>query len=568
MNLRLWFAERARPSDSHLYSLWAIPIGIVGAFATVAFRESIDGIQTVIFGQFGDPAYLAGTISWYARLLVPSLGGVVAGIFLALASRAAPKVVHSEYMEAVTIGNGIIPTTHTILRAASSMCSIASGASIGREGPMVQLAALCASLLGRLRTTNPENLRTIVACGAAAGITAAYNAPVAGAFFVAEIVLGQIVAERMGPLIVASVVANITMRLFPGYRATYLPDHLTLPPVAELALFPVLGLGLGLAAPFYLAFLSAAKRYVGIFAMPAPVSLGMGGLCVGLISLWVPDTWGNGNAVVSALIAHPTPWTVVASILIFKIVATAASSASGAVGGIFTPTIFVGASLGALAASLCTTILPGFADSHSLFVIVGMGAFLAATTHAPLMSILMILEMTLSYEVMLPLVIASVTAYAVSRLITPFAMYSATARVNERRQAVDRARGILVADILKRGEQVLPVGASLAELRNMFLAMPVKYVYLVDTGMRFCGTVALGDFNAVLPRALSMDLSAASIARHDVPTVALSDSGPTVLTAFLKHDGERLPVVSDDGEMRFLGVVSKADFLLSIETLL
>jgi len=226
--MRFWVALRLRPADWCVPILLAVPAGLLGALATILFRELIEYFQSFVFGARGDLIALVRATPWCVRLIVPGFGGFLAGCFLYLAERISSNERHGEYMEAVTIGNGHIPISQTLIRTVSSLCSIASGASIGREGPMVQLPALCASVVGRTRGLNSESLRTLVACGAAAGITSAYNAPIAGAFFVAEIVLGNVIAERMTPLIVASVIANLTMRSFPGYHA-----HICLRPLGK-----------------------------------------------------------------------------------------------------------------------------------------------------------------------------------------------------------------------------------------------------------------------------------------------------------------------------------------------
>jgi len=207
-------------SESQSMLVWAAVIGFLGALATIVFRECISGLQILLTGHSGSFVEIAKGLSWQMRVLLPTCGGIVAGGFLVWAKRV-PAGATSDYMEAVAIGDGRIPVRQTLLRSISSLATIASGGSIGREGSMVQLSALCASLAGRLIHFPASRLRLLVACGAAAGITSAYNAPIAGAFFVTEIVLGALVMESFGPVVVASVVANITMRELPGYKPAY-----------------------------------------------------------------------------------------------------------------------------------------------------------------------------------------------------------------------------------------------------------------------------------------------------------------------------------------------------------
>jgi CIC family chloride channel protein len=284
----------------------------------------------------------------WLRVLVPTVGGLLAGALLMLAhahGRATPKTT-GDYMEATVLGDGRIPVRPSLVRSGSSLISISSGGSIGREGSMVHLAALSASLLGRLLHFPLDRLRLLVACGAAAGITSAYNAPIAGTFFVSEVVLGSMAMESLGPIMVASVVANIVMREFPGYQAPYVMP--AFPPVAgvEVLLFIVLGIFVGGSSALFLRGLSSSRRLFEHLSLPLPLRLAMGGLVVGLISLWWPEVWGNGYSVVNSVL-H-SPWSIAALLLLLvaKAIATLSTVGSGAVGGVFTPALFFGCMMG------------------------------------------------------------------------------------------------------------------------------------------------------------------------------------------------------------------------------
>src|SRR5690606_31641497 len=196
---------------------------------------------------------------WYGRLLFPLLGGVAAGALL-WASKQLKGSTNSDYMEAVAIGDGRLSLRQGMLRSLSSLCTVASGGSIGREGAMVHMAALSASAIGRFTRFSTARLRLLVACGAAAGVASAYGAPIAGALVVAEIVLGTMSMQSLGPLPVASASANIVMRMSGHCQTTYaMPD---IPPVSGLEVLPFLALGVfaGLGAPLFLKFLDFSRR--------------------------------------------------------------------------------------------------------------------------------------------------------------------------------------------------------------------------------------------------------------------------------------------------------------------
>ncbi|TWI55012.1 CIC family chloride channel protein [Pseudomonas duriflava] len=558
--------EHINHAESLHTLLWAIPIGIVGALVTVAFRYAIDLIHIAAFGKTADVVELAQGSAWYIRLLLPAVGGVVAGFLLLLSRRYAQAALRSDYMEAITLGDGRIPVRQTLARSSSSLCSIATGSSIGQEGPMVQLAALCASLVGRIRRISPEQLRTLVACGAAAGITSVYNAPIAGAFFVAEIVLGSIVAERMPPLIMASVVANLTMRALPGYHSIY-----TVPPFEPLSLgqdvpFILLGILLGLLAPVFLWLLDSTRHRVEGLPIPLPVKLGTGGLVVGLISIAYPQTWGNGYSVINDFINSPWPWMTVAALLVFKVLATLASAGTGTVGGIFTPTLFVGAAIGVLFSHVIEQVAPAWHAPTFIYAVVGMGAFLAATSRAPLMAILMVFEMTLSYDIVLPLLLCVVAGYFISSAFSPRSMYAVTVKNNELWKARNQTRNLQVRSILCEGGQTVAASATLDEVLETFREQIVKFVYVIDEDGHLLKVVSLRDLNQALAQGmLNEQATAQNLPGSPIPSLHPYDNLTVALEAFLNHPGERLPVVESETHPRLLGYISKSQVLAHLK---
>ncbi|MFJ3314535.1 ClcB-like voltage-gated chloride channel protein [Herbaspirillum huttiense] len=559
---RLRVLNACRVSENHSMLLWGALAGFVGALATIAFRECIALLQIWLTGHDGSFVDIAKGLSWPVRVLLPTCGGVIAGLFLVWAKRT-PAGNGGDYMEAVAIGDGAIPVRNTLLRSISSLASIASGGSIGREGPMVQLSALCASLVGKFSHFPSSRLRLLVACGAAAGITSAYNAPIAGAFFITEIVLGSLVMESFGPVVVASVVANITMRELPGYRAAYEMPYFPEIGGWEVLLFLVLGVLAGILAPQFLRVLELGKQGFGKLKLPLPVRLGVGGLLVGLISIEVPEVWGNGYSLVNSLLHTTWLWQAVLMVLVIKVLATAITVGSGAVGGIFTPTLFVGAAVGYLFGDTAQALLPFHMSQPFAYAMVGMGAFLAAASYAPLMAILMIFEMTLSYQVVLPLMLSCVVAYVVARSTDGRSMYEITLKRHRDNEERLRLRGTHMSDLIRPADTVLSETASLEEVSALFLKYPVKYVYIVDAHERYQGVVALQDITSWL---LDKKEPAGRVARdflrphflHEVtPDMSLGEA----LQLFLDHQGERLPVIASAEDPRLLGVVFKTSLL-------
>ena len=408
--------------DDRWLLLWAALIGVVGALATVAFHVGMAFTERLATQHPGSLVHAAEALAPWRRALTPALGGVFAGAILWLAQRVAKGKKQPDYLEAIAIGDGRQGVKDTLLHSLSSLCTIGSGGSIGREGAMVQLAAATGSWIGQLGRFDGDDLRLLLACGAAAGFASAYDAALSGAIFIAEIVYGTLSIRRLGPLMVASVVAEVTVHQALGYAPVYKIPPLHVASLWELPLFLLMGLAMGALAPLFMVTLDGAHRLAARLRLALPLKLALGGLVVGAISIWWPQVWGNGYSVVNDVLKHPWPLALVAAVLIAKVFATAATTGSGAVGGVFTPTIFVGALLGLLAGSAAHALWPG-SSLPVVYAVIGMGAFLAATTHAPLMSFLIVFEMTLEYQLVPALMLSCLAAYHVSRAIRPQSIY-------------------------------------------------------------------------------------------------------------------------------------------------
>ncbi len=548
--------------DTHAMLIWAVIVGVVGAYATVAFREGIDLLQRAIGGEPGNFVELARALPWSVRIAVPALGGIAAGVCLMIARRDA-RGSGADYMDAVTVGTGIVPVWQSVWRTVSSLFSIASGGSIGREGSMVQLAALCSSVIGRGLRFDAARMRMLVACGAAAGITSAYNAPIAGAFFVTELVLGSMAMEWFGPIVVSSVVANITMREFAGYRPPYEMPAFPAITGVEVLPFVLLGLVCGVLAPRFLQLLVLAKKGFGRLALPLPMRLGLGGLVVGIVSVWAPEVWGNGYEVVNSLLHQPWTWSALLLVLVLKIIATLATAGTGAVGGVFTPTLFVGAVVGCLFGTGVHYIWPQATAEPFAYAIVGMGAFLTAATNAPLMAILMIFEMTLSYQVVLPLMLSCVIAYFVARNAEHSSMYEVTIRRNRERSDRSKLAATKMRELLKPADTIVPQDATVADLAQMFASYPVKYLYVVDESGSFRGAVAREDVasDLVSPKSPPRN-NAADYLLEEFEFLTPDMTLGQALQLFIKFRGERLPVIERGrGGASILGVVHKTSLL-------
>jgi len=564
LRLRVWLTERGPGELWESNYFWAVIVGLFGAFSSVAFREGLAHMQLLLLHENGALENAATNLPWWGRLLMPAAGGLIAGSILLFGQKWSTAGKSADFMEAVVLGNGVIRVRATIVKSLSSLVTISSGGSIGREGPMVQLASMLGSLLGRMGKFSPARLRLLVACGAAAGIACAYNAPLTGAFFVAEIVLGSIAMESIGPLIVTSVVATVVASQFLGAQPVYrMPDFGSVSHW-QLIAHALLGVFAGLSAPLFLLLLRGGESVFLRMRLPVFLKLGLGGLIVGAISIWEPGVWGNGYGVVENVLNNPWTWQALMTILVLKVLATVATTGSGAVGGVFTPTLFCGAVLGALYGEILRALLPHAQISVSSFAVVGMGCFLAAMTRAPIMSILIMFEMTHDDATIMPLMLACVAAFYVARGVSPESVYSRQLR-GSGAHAETPIFLLHVRDLMK-GEPLCVLETSgFGQIAAMLASHTFKHLYVVDANRRFLGAIALQDLKPFL---LDTDLPHVVIAldlmRDDVPVLTSDASLKESLEVFARHDGERLPVLDNPRDRRLVGSLAKTDVLLTL----
>lgn len=392
-------------------------VGAVAALAIISFRSLIHFIEFLGTGHKGGLVEAAMSLPPWHRAAVCTVGGLLAGATLQLggawAARGPRGDQNLDYVEAARHGRVDLNDRTTLARTASALLSVGTGASIGREGPMVQLAAWVSAWLAKLTTSVPEQRNVLMVCGIAAGIGSAYHAPLAGVVFFLELALGFFARHTVAPLLIASATASALMYWLvePG-------------PMYDLPAIPMAPIGLGIALLSGLVFGGIAwalialldetrERFARIHSLT--LRLGLGGLLVGLLSAAVPQVWGNGFSVVSQVLQTTPPSQWLLMVLVAKVVATSCSSGSGAIGGVFTPSLFVGAVAGSLFAQIAAAWIPGLSvGPPQLFAILGMAAVLAAVTHAPLMAIVMVIEMTNQFQLALPVMLASGVAYAVS----------------------------------------------------------------------------------------------------------------------------------------------------------
>ncbi len=569
LKLRIWVAGYADKNETPITLVWAGVVGFLAGGSSVAFRKLTEGLLWLLTQHHGAPVEVFRQLPAWQRVATPAIGGFLAGMALLLGARLNRRRSSTDYMEAIVVGTGQISARSSFVKIASAAFSISSGGSIGSEGPLVQLAAVLASMFGRLLKMPTARLRLLVACGAAGGIASAYKAPIGGALFVAEIVLGTLAMESFGPLVFSSVIAMLTVKQVLGNDPLY---EIVMPTVqinSNWEMIPHLALGLvaGLAAPPFLRGLRASERLFARTGLPQWGRLTLGGLAVGALAILHPEVCGNGYSVIDTLLHLHGDWLwqMVVAILACKLLATAATFGSGAVGGVFTPTLFTGASVGYLFGEGVQHVWPGTPPVLSVFTLVGMGAFLSATTHAPIMAIIIVYEMTRDYDIILPLMLACVVAHYTATAIEPASIYSESLKRKGAAFVRQQLAALRVADLMRKDPVAVPEVSRFAEIAESFLTNRNNYLYVVGHDRKFTGAISLHDIKSYLnDPELANIVIARDIVQEGFPTLAPEESLSEALGVFSHHDGERLPVTSNFEDRTLVGSISKTDVLLAL----
>jgi CIC family chloride channel protein len=542
-------------------------VGVIGGLVNLFFFYAVHLIQP------GDPVEVAGRLNDWERVLVPTLGGLAAGLILHWGLRFVGPQGSTNLLEVVVAGDGRLPFRTELVKTVSAIISIATGASIGREGGITQLAATLSSKLGQIAKWPPYRLRLLVGCGAASGIAAAYNAPIAGAVFASLIVLGNFSMNLFAPLVFSSVIAAMVSRSFFGIEPWYKIPPFPAATPSQLPWFVLLGVLCGAVGALFLKLLRLGEQQFRKLNWPVYLRLTLAGLMVGIIAIGFPGVCGNGYSVTNDILhekflteANPLLWLF--GLLVAKWVATAATVGAGTVGGVFTPTLFVGASAGALFGTALHQLGGSAAGMPAgAFALVGMGAVLAATTRSPLLAMILIFELSLDYSLVPPLMLACVVSILVARQLHGESVYTEHLRVKGLALGQETSRPgatmeQTIGDLMRAPVTPVRENTPLREIADQFLTNSNNFLPVVDAQQRLLGMVALQDLKEFLNAAQNLDAVIASDVMRPPPQCLtpgqrLLEALPAVLESELRN----VPVVNNPAENKLVGAVDRAEVL-------
>ncbi len=553
---------------SHLFTVVvAIVCGLGGGFGAVALRELIAIVQGAFFGRGTPFLAVLEQVPWTWRLLAPAIGGLLVGPLVHFVAREAKGHGVPEVMESILMRGGVIRPRIVIVKSLASAITIGSGGSVGREGPIVQIGSALGSTIGQVLGVSTRQIRTLVGCGAAAGIAAAFNAPIAGALFAVEILLGDFGVPQFSPIVISSVVATVVSRRFLGDFPAFDVPRYELASPFELAPYMLVGVISGLVALAFIAVLYRSEAFFDRLRMPEFLKPAVGGLVVGLLGVWLPQIFGVGYDSINAALAGKLSVELLGVLLFAKMVATSVTLASGGSGGVFAPSLFLGAMTGGFLGTFVHGWFPEHTATSGAYALVTMGAVVGAATHAPITAIIMIFELTGDYRIIAPLMTACVISTLIATLLRRDSIYT----LKLRQRGIDPFKeddpnvfkGLYVRDVIDREPEVIPMSAPFREVLALVVRSRHAEFFVTDKAGALRGAISLSALRRLIfeHEALQHIVVAGDLVERARPSVHEDDNLDLVVRLFSLHDADELAVVDSEDSSKLIGTVHWQDVI-------
>jgi CIC family chloride channel protein len=547
--------------------VFASIVGLCAGFGSWGFTWLIDFFRG-IFMQ-GKPLSDLFEKHWYLLPLSPMLGGLLVAPLSHLFPTEAKGHGVPEVMAAVALKNGILRPRTILLRAIASAITIGSGGSAGREGPIVQIGSAIGSSMGQAFKLHGDKIKILLGCGAAGGIAATFNAPLAGMVFSMEIILGDFTASTVTPIIISSVIATAVSQFLNGNMPVFMVPEYHIANYLELFFYGALGAVCGLCALLYVKTLYWCEDFFEKkVKAPNILKPALGGLILGLMALFLPnhEIMGNGYPTISQALNGNIVWQLALLLVFLKILGTSVTLGSGGSGGIFAPALFIGAMAGLSFGSLAHSLFPDMTAGPGAYALVGMGAVVAAATHAPLTSIFILFELTNKYEIILPIMISCIIATAVAKGLHPDSIY--TLKLSRRGIKLHRGReesilaSVPVKDVMSHGLESIPENTPFRDIISIISRSRNSYFPIVDGNGDMTGILSFSDIREVAFEEGLADLVVAKdVATANVISVTPGMNLNDAMEKFFSIDVAQLPVVDEKSPRRAIGILTRGDII-------
>ena len=547
--------------------LLAIVLGALAAGAAIAFREALDFVQRTIYGY--DAAQFdvfVSEVAWWHILLGTTGGGILVGLIVQFVMPDQRAEGVADVIEANALHGGRISLRSGLGAAAVSAVSLGVGASTGREGPVVHLGAALSATVARILNLGDTLTHTLLGCGVAAAVAASFNAPIAGVFFALEVVIGHYALSTFAPIVIASVVGTIISRIYFGdFPAFIVLDH-TIASFWEFPAFALLGVACAILAIALIRATGLVKTIVGRTALPHWLRPAAGGLVVGLIVLAFPQVFGIGYEATNAALHGNLTLLLMLALIVAKLAASSISIGCGFGGGVFSPSLFLGAMLGGAFGIIVTLPFPELSSGREAYAIIGMGAVAGAVLGAPISTIMVIFELTGDYALTIAVMIATVVASLIVHHGFGFSFFTwqldqrgLDLRGGRERQAL---RSINIRDVMRRDYVAAERTETLASLRERLKTAPFGQICVVDGAGVLHGIVTLQDLgDLAFDTSRDEELTAREIASRLPPVLEVVDTLDTALRLMESEREETIAVVDDRTSMTLRGYVRHLDVM-------
>ncbi len=543
----------------------AVIVGILGALGNLGFRVLIDLCSSLFRGVEWRLLGIARGGAFRALIPLVLLSG---GGAIMLLDRFFPGDVlgygFPNFLEMVNLGGGRIKRRWIFVKAAGAALSLGSGASVGREGPIAQIGGAIGAAIAQVARLTADRSRVLVAAGAGAGIATTFNAPIGGLVFAQEIVLlGNTELANLSLIILATVSSVVTSRAIAGDSVVFHVQPFVLLSYWEMLTYALMGVVIGLIAAGYIRVFHATARAFRRLEAPAWVRLAIGLGLVGAIAMVLPDNLSDGYPVIDAALAGRLAPIHMGTLAVAKIAASSISLGCGAPGGVFGPIFFIGAMTGGGFRVISSRILPGLTGPRGSYALVGLGAFLAGTTHAPLTAIFLLTEMTRDYAVTLPAMISAIAALVVARAIEResidtyrLAREGKTLQFSKDRLALTQ---IPVSSVMVKDVTVVPESASLSDVLRVAGETSQSILPVIGADGELSGLIVTRELLTLLASGSELGpiVNAYDLSRQNPPVVTPASSLDQTIQIMEAEDLDELPVVERPGGGQFLGLVSR-----------